>query len=190
MYYKSADKNQIVVRGKCLLLRQAMNEYDESRYYAKSDNITLGMFLDIWVEECLKPSNKSNGTYMVYQGAAGRLKKMPLARQKMRTITVEDLQKFWDSLCFGTAGQKKGEPVIPPNTSYMRTYRAVLTSVCRFAVYPKKLLPNNLMDYIQYRSSRQPADIFSEGAEKNILATNTHRQYLQLIDLLKSTAAR
>ena len=36
------------------LLRQAMENYEEKKFVAKADNITLGELLDIWAEEELK----------------------------------------------------------------------------------------------------------------------------------------
>ena len=45
---------------------------------SKSKNITVGMLLDLWVEEELKPSNLSNGTVMSYQGTVNRIKQHPI----------------------------------------------------------------------------------------------------------------
>ncbi len=44
-----------------LLLRKAMDDYGEKKFVAKSENATVGMLLDMWVEEKLKPSSLSNG---------------------------------------------------------------------------------------------------------------------------------
>ena len=45
---------------------------------SKSENITVGMLLDLWVEEELKPGNLSNGTVMSYQGTVNRIKQHPI----------------------------------------------------------------------------------------------------------------
>jgi hypothetical protein len=45
------------------LLRKAMEEYEEKKFVAKPDNLTLSGLLDLWVEEELKPGNLSNGTF-------------------------------------------------------------------------------------------------------------------------------
>ena len=37
------------------LLRRAMEDYEEKRFVAKAENITVGDMLDMWVEEELKP---------------------------------------------------------------------------------------------------------------------------------------
>ena len=56
------------------LLRKAMEDYEEKKFVAKPDNLTLGGLLDLWVEEELKPGNLSNGTVMAYQGTVNRIK--------------------------------------------------------------------------------------------------------------------
>ena len=48
------------------LLRKAMEDYEEKKFVAKMENVTVGMLLDQWVEEELKPGNLSNGTVMAY----------------------------------------------------------------------------------------------------------------------------
>ena len=42
------------------MLRKAMEDYEEKKFVAKSENITVGDLLDMWVEEELKPGNLSN----------------------------------------------------------------------------------------------------------------------------------
>ena len=41
------------------LLRRAMEDYEEKRFVAKAENITVGDMLDMWVEEELKPGTLS-----------------------------------------------------------------------------------------------------------------------------------
>ena len=55
------------------LLRKAMEDYEEKKFVAKSENATVGMLLDMWVEEELKPGSLSNGTVMAYQGTVNRI---------------------------------------------------------------------------------------------------------------------
>ena len=60
------------------MLRKAMEDYEEKKFVAKSENATVGMLLDMWVEEELKPGNLSNGTVMAYQGTVNRIKQHPI----------------------------------------------------------------------------------------------------------------
>lgn len=57
------------------LLRKAMEDYDNKKFIAKNENVTLSDMLDMWVEEELKPGSLSNGTVMAYQATSDRKKK-------------------------------------------------------------------------------------------------------------------
>ena len=83
------------------LLRQAMEDYEEKKFIAKADNITLGELLDIWAEEELKTGTLSKGTVENYLCVIRGIKKHPLADRKLKTVTSEYLQTFLDLLTFG-----------------------------------------------------------------------------------------
>lgn len=83
------------------LLRKAIADYEEKKFVAKSENITVGMLLDLWVEEELKPGNLSNGTVMSYQGTVNRIKQHPIGNRKLKTVTADHLQAYIDFLSFG-----------------------------------------------------------------------------------------
>ena len=70
------------------LLRKAMDDYDAKKFVAKSENITLGKLLDMWVEEELKPGSLSNGTVSAYQGTVGRIKQFPIGKRKLKGFIV------------------------------------------------------------------------------------------------------
>ena len=76
-------------------------DYEEKRFVAKAENITVGDMLDMWVEEELKPGSLSNGTVSAYQGTVGRIKQFPIGERKLKTVTPEHLQSFLDLLSFG-----------------------------------------------------------------------------------------
>lgn len=65
------------------MLRKAMEDYEQKKFVAKSENYILGQLLDIWVEEELKPSNLSNGTVMSYMGTVSRIKTYPIGSRKL-----------------------------------------------------------------------------------------------------------
>ena len=48
------------------LLRKAMEDYEAKKFVARSENVTVGDLLDMWIEEEVKPGNLSNGTVMVH----------------------------------------------------------------------------------------------------------------------------
>ena len=88
------------------LLRQAMEDYEEKKFIAKAENTTLGDLLDVWAEESLKTGSLSNGTVENYIQTIKRIKKHPISKRKLKTITSDHLQKFMDLLVFGGSNFK------------------------------------------------------------------------------------
>ena len=83
------------------LLRKALEDYEDKKFVAKADNLTVGELLDMWAEEELKTGTLSNGTVENYLGAIRCIKKHPIADRKLKTVTAEHLQGFLDLLTFG-----------------------------------------------------------------------------------------
>ena len=83
------------------LLRKALEDYEDKKFVAKADNLTVGELLDMWAEEELKTGTLSNGTVENYLGAIRCIKKHPIAERKLKTVTAEHLQSFLDLLTFG-----------------------------------------------------------------------------------------
>ena len=48
------------------LLRKALEDYENKKFVAKADNLTVGELLDMWSEEELKTGTLSNGTVENY----------------------------------------------------------------------------------------------------------------------------
>ena len=167
------------------LLRRAMEDYEEKRFVAKAENITVGDMLDMWVEEELKPDTLSNGTVMAYQGTVGRIKRHPLGKRKLKTVTADHLQAFIDFMSYGGANPD-GTTSPPMSRGYMLQFSAVLQNSFRFAVFPKRLITFNPMQYVKLRGRKQEADIFSEDmGDAAAVPTISCEQFRALEDFLK-----
>lgn len=168
------------------LLRKAMEDYEAKKFVAKSENITLGMLLDMWMEEELKPGNLSNGTVMSYQGTINRIKQYPISNRKLKSVTADHLQSFMDSLCFGGANPD-GTKMKALSKGYLRIFSAVLQGAFRFAVFPKRLISFNPMPYVILRGNKERYEMFSdEDGEIVSTPTLTHEQFMELEEFLKS----
>ena len=168
------------------LLRRAMEDYEEKRFVAKAENITVGDMLDMWVEEELKPGTLSNGTVMAYQGTVGRIKRHPLGKRKLKTVTADHLQAFIDFMSYGGANPD-GTTSPPMSRGYMLQFSAVLQNSFRFAVFPKRLITFNPMQYVKLRGRKQETDIFSDSEEDtSSIPTITHEQFQKLEEFLKA----
>ena len=167
------------------LLRKAMEDYEEKKFVAKSENATVGMLLDMWVEEELKPGSLSNGTVMAYQGTVNRIKQHPIGSRKLKTVTADHLQAYMDFLCFGGTNPD-GTTAKALSKGYLRLFSAVLQGAFRFAVFPKRLITFNPMQYVVWRGKKEDYDLFSdEDGNTDSTPTLSHEQYLKLEEFLK-----
>ena len=167
------------------LLRKAMEDYEAKKFVAKSENVTVGELLDMWIEEEVKPGNLSNGTVTVYQVAVGRIKRFPIGSRKLNTVTPEHLQAFFDLLSFGGIGAD-GTKVKPIGKGYMLHFSAVLQGAFRFAVFPKRLLTFNPMQYIKIRQKQDTYELFNKDSEDgSTVPTISHERFKALTDYLK-----
>ena len=167
------------------LLRQAMEDYEEKKFIAKADNITLGELLNIWAEEELKLGTLSNGTVENYLGAIRCIKKHPVADRRLKTVTAEHLQTFLDLLTFGGT-YPDGKVKKGLSKDYIHSFSAVLQQSFRFAVFPKQLITFNPMQYIKLKRKAEEVDLFSEE-DMGQAGTQpiSHDDYEKLIAYLK-----
>ena len=167
------------------LLRKAMEDYEEKKFVAKSENATVGMLLDMWVEEELKPGSLSNGTVMAYQGTVNRIKQHPIGERKLKTVTADHLQAYMDFLSFGGTNPD-GTTAKALSKGDLRLFSAVLQGAFHFAVFPKRLITFNPMQYVVWRGKKEDYDLFSdEDGNTDSTPTLSHEQYLKLEEFLK-----
>ena len=165
------------------LLRQAMEDYEEKKFIAKADNITLGGLLDIWAEEELKVGTLSNGTVGNYLQAIGRIKQHPISNRRLKTITSGHLQQFMALLTFG--GTEADFVSKGYSKDYIRSFSAVLQQSFRFAVFPKQLITFNPMQYVVMKQKTEDVDLFSEDtADNGKVKTLTYELYQKLLSHL------
>ena len=132
------------------LLRKAMEDYETKMFLAQAKNITLGDMLDMWVEEELKPGSLSDGTVTAYINTVSRIKKHPIGKRKLKTVTSDHLQSYMDLLSFGGTSPD-GKTVEALSKGSLGQYSAVLQNSFRFAVFPKRLITFNPMQYVVKR---------------------------------------
>ena len=106
------------------LLRKAIADYEEKKFVAKSENITVGMLLDLWVEEELKPGNLSNGTVMAYMGTVNRIKKYPIGDRKLKIKVLNN----------GQIVDNMGDLALPPRMAAFSLSERGSARMCRSSV--------------------------------------------------------
>ena len=166
------------------LLRKALEDYEDKKFVAKADNLTVGELLDMWAEEELKTGTLSNGTVENYLGAIRCIKKHPIADRKLKTVTAEHLQGFLDLLTFGgefpDGKVRKGY-----SKDYIHSFSAVLQQSFRFAVFPKQLISFNPMQYIKLKRQAEEVDLFSDDEVEESTQPISHEDYERLIKYLE-----
>ena len=123
---------------------------------------------------------------MSYQGTVNRIKQYPIGKRKLKTVTADHLQAFIDFLSYGGTNPD-GTTSKPMSKGYMLLFSAVLQNSFRFAVFPKKLITFNPMQYVKLRGRKQETDIFSDSEEDtSSIPTITHEQFQKLEEFLKA----
>lgn len=144
-------------------------------------NILFKELINLWIEEELKPGILSNGTVMSYQGVIKKIKEHPIAEMQLKDITPDILQKYIDTLC-----KSQGTRHSRLSTGYLNIYTAVLNNLFRFAVFPKKYITFNPMEYVRTHRRNTKPDIFSERTDiSGTVPVINHNQYLEIISYLE-----
>ncbi len=139
--------------------------------------VTVGELLDTWVEEYLIPGDLSNGTVIAYRGVVNRVKSSSLGDTGLQKVTPEILQAFADNLFTSNF-----------SVGYLRIYSAVLKSAFSFAVYPKKYLLTDPMQFVHFSIKKKQSNIFDAVCtEETLHKTISHNQYRKIIDYLSDT---
>ncbi len=121
---------------------------------------------------------------MVYQTTVNRIKKQPISQRKLKSIKREHLQSYFDFLSFGGTNPD-GTNVKVLSKGYMRLFSAVLQGAFCFAVFPKKLITFNPIQYVVMRENKEDYQLFSnEDGEFTSTPTIDHQQFRKLEDYL------
>lgn len=167
------------------MLKQALEEYrkDGSVFYAGT--LTVGQLADMWYEAEIANSDlTTNGKYG-YKNTINNIHNNPFSEIQLTDLQIEDIQEYVDGLYFGFYDEDGNQIAKPYATATMRKFFLVLNNMFKFAVYPKKLLRENLMQYVKKRKITKENSLFGENTD-NEIQTITHGEYTQIIKYLSS----
>ena len=167
------------------MLRDAIKDFEEKQFVAKTNSLTLGEMLDVWAEEDLKVGTLANGTIDTYLYAIKGIKKHAIGKRKLKTVTAEHLQQFMDLISFGGTSPD-GTVYHGYSRDYVRSFSAVLNNSFKFAVFPKNFITFNPMQYVVMHNKAEDVDIFATGDdEEEKISAITHEQFLSLVSFLE-----
>lgn len=117
------------------ILRDRVNEYEDTGRIFKPTNIKLSDALDIWFEECVV-MQKRYGTKKDYENVIRHLKEAPELKKTLPRITPDDLQQYVNRM----AGKY--------SQSTMKSQYAVLNPFFKWCVYPKAYIKDTPFQYV------------------------------------------
>ncbi len=152
---------------------------------ATKQELNLGQFLDIWVEDDLKVGSMSNGTVELYQNIVKMIKRHSICNTPLTEVTSEQLQEFMDLISFGgMASDYKSQSGYAGE--YAKKPMAVLNHAFRFAVFPKRFISYNPMQYVVLHKRTSYTQIFgNEDLADEKITPLTTEMYKNLIDYLE-----
>ena len=119
-----------------------------------------------------------------YLGTIRNIKKHPLAERKLKNVTSEHLQSFFDLLSFGgvhpDGKERKGY-----SKDYIHSFSAVMQQSFRFAVFPKQYITFNPMQYIKLRYQTDEVDLFSDEDMDGNIQPISREDYERLLTYLQ-----
>ena len=122
---------------------------------------------------------------MAYQGTVNRIKQHSIANRKLKSLTADHLQAYMDFLSFGGTNPD-GTEAKALSKGYLRQYSSVLQGAFRFAVFPKRLISFNPMQYVVWQGRKEEYELFSdEDGDTPSTPTLAHEQFRALEDFFK-----
>lgn len=125
-------------------------------------------------------------TVRSYQGDSQPYQQHPIGERKLKTVTADHLQAYMDLLSFGGTNPD-GTTAKALSKGYLRLFSAVLQGAFRFAVFPKRLITFNPMQYVVMRGKKEEYYLFSdEDSDTVSKPTLDYEQYCKLEEFLKA----
>ena len=167
------------------MLNQALAEYRKDGSVFYSGSLTVGQLADMWYDAEIANSDlTTNGKYG-YKNTINNIHNNPFSEIKLSDLTIEAIQQYVDGLYFGFYDEDGNQIAKPYAKATMRKFFLVLNNMFKFAVYPKKLLRENLMQYVKKRKFTKENSLFGENTG-NKIQTITHGEYLRITSYLSS----
>ena len=125
----------------------------------QTQSILLEDLLEQWHSHMLKEETFSIGTMNNYSSVIKTLKCMPISKIPVEEIATQDLQLLFDSLVTGYL-RMDGTFVSGYSHSHILAFSAVLQGAFRYAVYPCKMIQENLMRQVILPRGKGESEIF------------------------------
>lgn len=164
-----------------LMLKQALNDYKYEGELFDPGSLTVAELCDQWWESEVENSDMASNSRTGLQAAIKHIKKEELGSRKLRDLTIEDIQAYVDLKSYGKFDERGNRTVRAYAESTLRKHFSVLNGMFKYAVYPKRYLRENPMQYVKKRRQQKVVKIFGDS-EENKVSTITHGEFEKAVE--------
>ena len=164
------------------MLKKALEDYNLEGRIVDPGNLTVSQLGDMWFADEVEHSALTTNGKNSYRGVLLQIKAHPLGATKLRNVTYEQLQAYVDEKYFGEYDENGKQLKHAYSESHMRKQFHVLEHMFKYAVYPKRIMRENIMQYIKRRKKPKAASLFDDSDAR--VQTISHKEYVQLTDML------
>lgn len=169
------------------MLKQALEVYNQEGRIIDPGEMTVSTLGDLWFADEVEHSPLTTSGRNDYRNVLRQIREHSLGRMKLRDVTVEHLQAYVDEKYYGEFDEDGKQLKHAYSESHMRKQFHVLEHMFKYAVYPKRIMRENIMQYVKRRKKQKAASLFDEVG--STLQTISHEEYVQVIDMLRLHAS-
>lgn len=166
------------------MLRQALDDYRSKGFIFDAGNITVSELGDMWYQSEIEHSALTTNGRNDYKNVLRHIREHSLGSIPLKNVTCEHIQNYVDEKYFGKFDENGKQLLHAYSESHMRKQFVVLNGMFKYAVYPRRFLRENLMQYVKRRKKEKPVFLFEEDTEQRI-PTISKEEYANIISFLE-----
>jgi len=167
------------------LLKQALDDYKYEGELFDPGSITVSELCDEWWDSEIENSAMASNSRGGLKNAIKHIKKEALGAIKLRNLTIEDIQAYVDLKSYGKFDENGNRTVKAYAESTLHKHFSVLNGMFKYAVFPKRYLRENPMQYVKKRKKEAVVNIFGEDTSEKV-KTITHKEYEKIVNFFKN----
>ena len=165
------------------MLMQALEDYRTKGFVIDAGDVTVNDLAEMWYHDEIEYTALSTNGRNDYKNVIRHIREHPLGSMKLRNVTCEHLQAYIDEKYFGEFDENGTQLKHAYSDSHMKKQFRVLSGMFKYAVVPKHLLRDNLMQYVRKRKKPKPVRLFGEEEDGKV-HTISNEDYKQIISHL------
>ena len=162
------------------MLMQALEDYRTKGFVIDAGDATVNDLAEMWYHDEIEYTALSTNGRNDYKNVIRHIREHPLGSMKLRNVTCEHLQAYIDEKYFGEFDENGKQLKHTYSDSHMKKQFRVLSGMFKYAVVPKHLLRDNLMQYVRKRKKPKPVRLFGEEEDGKV-HTISNEEYKKII---------